>query len=600
MCDTEFSPRPPRPLLDRNSNALPMLCFLRIRGLALLDDVSLELASGLNVLTGETGAGKSIIVDALSLLRGAKLRTEIIRSGEDQTTVDAQFELPKSVSQAVDAELEQAGIESQSQELIIQRTLPRTGRGRQFINAQLTTRSVLENVGASLVDICSQHEHQSLAQVGKHIEFLDGFAGTEALLHSYGEHYVSYKKLAGERQVLVERAREAAEKSDFLRFQLEEWERIAPEPGELETLKAKVAVLRNSQRWVEFSAEAEQILYEDEDSVSMRLSRLLDRARRGSEDSPRLAELADQLATALASCEDALDSVRRFASDLDAEPGVLEQAEERLHELTQLQRKHGGDIEDLATRLASMKRELEQYGKAEQQLSELDVTLKREFEQCVALAEKLREARRKAARGLSKTVESELSALHIPHARFEAHLEALPREELTPRGLDRVEFLFTANAGEPLAPLTRVASGGELSRVLLAIRGALAGEGAVATYVFDEIDAGVGGAVAESIGQRLARAAARNQVLCITHLPQIAAFAEAHFRVEKLNEGGRTMTRVKKLSPDEHVEELARMLGGARVTDSARAHAKQLIAEATRARQNQGPSASATKRSKRA
>jgi len=577
-----------------------MLCFLRIRGLALLDDVSLELVSGLNVLTGETGAGKSIIIDALSLLRGAKLRSEIIRAGEDQTTVDAQFELPSAIMSEVSEQLTQHGIEPQKQELILQRTLPRNGRGRQFINAQLTTRSVLESVGASLVDICSQHEHQSLAQVPKHIELLDGFAGTEELLRSYAERYSSYKKLLAERQVLVERAREAAEKSDFLRYQLEEWERIAPEPGELESLKAKVAVLRNSQRWAEFSGEAEQTLYEGEDSVSIRLTRLLDRARRGAEDSPKLAELADQLATALASCEDALDTVRRFASDLDAEPGALEQAEERLHELTQLQRKHGGDIDDLAARLVTMRRELEQYGQAEQQLAALDVTLKRELEHCVALAEQLREARRKAARGLSRTVQTELAALHIPHARFEAHMEALPREELTARGLDRVEFLFTANAGEPLAPLARVASGGELSRVLLAIRGALASEGAVATYVFDEIDAGVGGAVAEAIGQRLARASANNQVLCITHLPQIAAFADAHFRVEKMSEAGRTMTRVKKLTADEHIEELARMLGGARVTDSARAHAKQLIAEALRARQTQGVAASATKRSKRA
>ena len=233
-------------------------------------------------------------------------------------------------------------------------------------------------------------------------------------------------------------------------------------------------------------------------------------------------------------------------------------------------------------------------------MTALEGTLKEGFERCVSLAGDLREIRRKGARGLSRIVEDELAALHIPHARFEAHIEPLPREELYPRGLDRVEFLFTANPGEPLAPLAKVASGGELSRVLLAIRGALTEQGAVATYVFDEIDAGVGGAVAEAIGQRLARAAGSNQVLCITHLPQIAAFADAHYRVEKLNESGRTLTRVKRLTPDEHIEELARMLGGARVTETARHHARQLSAEAIGARTNQGTPASSTKRSKRA
>ena len=338
-----------------------MLCFLRIRGLALLDDVSLEFAAGLNVLTGETGAGKSIIVDALSLLRGAKARTELIRNGEEQTTVDAQFDLPAGVSHIVNEALISHGIETNQQELIIQRTLPRTGRGRQFINAQLTTRSVLEDIGACLVDICSQHEHQSLAQVQRHIELLDGFAGTQETLTAYAEHYAEYKKLCAERQVLVERARDAAEKSDFLRFQIDELERVAPEPGELDALKAKVALLRDAQRWAEFSQEAEQALYEGQDSVAMRLARLQDRARRGAADSPKLAILADQLATALASCEDALDSVRRFASDLEVEPGALDRAEERLHELTQLRRKHGAEIDDLAARLSTMKRDLEQY-----------------------------------------------------------------------------------------------------------------------------------------------------------------------------------------------------------------------------------------------
>ena len=577
-----------------------MLCFLRIRGLALLEDVSLELSPGLNVLTGETGAGKSIIVDAVALLRGARARTEIIRSGEEQTIVDAQFELPAKLGAPVSELLEQHGIESSQNEVILQRTVPRAGRGRQFINAQLTTRGVLESVGAWLIDICSQHEHQSLTQVPHHIELLDGFAGAESVLATYSEHYCEYKRLLAERQRITEQSRSATERMEYLRFQIEELERLAPEPGEFDRLKAQVTLMRDSQRWAEFARDAEDSLYEGEDSVAVRLGRLLDRARRGVADSPKLAQLVDQLVTAQAACEDALDSVKRFASDIDAEPGAIERAEERLHELTHVRRKHGMEPDELVGRLQTMKEELQQLSGIDHQLSEIDAKLETTRAQCLRLAQQLHEVRLKSARELSRVVQSELTALHIPKARFEAQIQLLAAEQLTPRGLDLVEFLFSANPGEPMAPLARVASGGELSRVLLAIRGALAGQGMVSTYVFDEVDAGVGGAVAEAIGQRLARASVGNQVLCITHLPQIAAFADTHFQVEKHVEGGRTLTRVRRLTDDERTEELARMLGGARISTSARAHARQLIEEAASERKPERDVESVNKRSKRA
>jgi len=278
----------------------------------------------------------------------------------------------------------------------------------------------------------------------------------------------------------------------------------------------------------------------------------------------------------------------------------IERAEERLHELTHVRRKHGMEPDELVGRLQTMKEELQQLSGIDHQLSEIDAKLEMTRAQCLRLAQQLHEVRLKSARELSRVVQSELTALHIPKARFEAQIQLLAAEHLTPRGLDLVEFLFSANPGEPMAPLARVASGGELSRVLLAIRGALAGQGMVSTYVFDEVDAGVGGAVAEAIGQRLARASVGNQVLCITHLPQIAAFADTHFQVEKHVEGGRTLTRVRRLTDEERTEELARMLGGARISTSARAHARQLIEEAAGERKPQRDVASVNKRSKRA
>jgi len=265
-----------------------------------------------------------------------------------------------------------------------------------------------------------------------------------------------------------------------------------------------------------------------------------------------------------------------------------------------VRRKHGMEPDELVGRLQTMKEELQQLSSIDHQLSEIDAKLEMARAQCLRLAQQLHEVRLKSARELSRVVQSELTALHIPKARFEAQIQLLAAEQLTPRGLDLVEFLFSANPGEPMAPLARVASGGELSRVLLAIRGALAGQGMVSTYVFDEVDAGVGGAVAEAIGQRLARASVGNQVLCITHLPQIAAFADTHFQVEKQVEGGRTLTRVRRLTDEERTEELARMLGGARISTSARAHARQLIEEAAGERKPQRDVASVNKRSKRA
>jgi len=579
-----------------------MLSYLRIRGLALLDDVTVEFDPGLNVLTGETGAGKSIIVDALTLLRGTRVRSEIVRTGRDAAIVDAEFGLSAELDAAAHTLLDRHGIADNAADtgLVIQRSVARTGRGRTFINADLTTLDVLGQLGELLVDICSQHEHHSLTQVGRHIELLDSFASTELPLEQYSTAYVEYRRLLEERSALLERTKANNEQREFLRFQLEEFERIAPEPGEHEQLKNKLELMRDSQRWAELARDAEDWLYESDNSIVERLSRLLDRSRRGSDQSPRLADFADQMQLAQEACDEGLRIIKRFVAELELEPGALERAEERLFELASLRRKHGGEAEDLATKLDTLRRNLDELDHAAETLTELEQRLELARKKTEHFATNLREKRRKAARRLATLLQQELTSLHMPLARFEARVEPVEKNLLGPRGFDRVEFLLSANPGEDLAPLTRVASGGELSRVLLAIRGVLAGSGGVATYVFDEVDAGVGGAIAASIGQRLANAADHNQVVCVTHLPQIAAFADAHFRVEKQVENDRTTTQVVRLSESERIDELARMLGGARITDSARKHASQLVEDARVAKSAQRRAlASSTKRSSR-
>jgi DNA repair protein RecN (Recombination protein N) len=559
-----------------------MLSYLRIRGLALLDDVTIELDPGLNILTGETGAGKSIIVDALTLLRGSRVRTDIVRTGKDSAIVDAEFDLELALKARALSHLSEHGIaeDAGDSDLVIQRSVSRSGRGRTFINGQLTTLDVLGGLGELLVDICSQHEHHSLTQVAKHIELLDGFIGQELPLERYTTAYTSYREALSERERLKEKAKAAAEHREFLRFQLEELERVAPKAGEFEELEKKLEILRDAQRWAELGRDAELWLSEADDCVTARLGRLLDRARRGIDQSPRLTEFSEQLETAQVACDEALRTIQRFLSELEIEPMALEQAEERFYELSSLRRKHGGDSSDLPGRLERLRKELDELENVEQTLSAIEARLEAAKSKALTVAEELREKRRVAARKLSTALHKELASLHMPLARFEAKLEPLASEKLGPRGFDHVEFLLSANPGEDLAPLTRVASGGELSRVLLAVRGVLSGAGGVATYIFDEVDAGVGGAIAASIGQRLAHAAEKSQVLCITHLPQIAAYARAHFHVEKQVEGERTVTIVRRLTEDQRVDEIARMLGGARITDSAREHARQLIADA--------------------
>ncbi len=582
-----------------------MLDYLRIRGLALLDDVALELAPGMNVLTGETGAGKSIIVDALALLRGARGRAELVREGASGARVEAQFGLDDKAGPRIAELLAERGIElDPSEGLVVERLVNAKGRGRSLVQANLTTQGVLGEVGELLVDICSQHEHHSLTHVARHLDLLDAYAGLEAEGQAQLEAHRAWVDARQALEDLQERAADGEARADYLRFQIDELARVAPEPGEYDELRKRLTLMRDAHRWMAFARQALDALYEGDSAIAGRLSSLLDEARRGPQDSGPLGEMGEQLAAAQIACEEAASAAARLAADIDIEPTELEQSEERLHELEKLRRKHGCEPDELADRLEAMEVELEQLDDLEGSLRDHEARAEKLRAACEKGALTLHEARVAAAEGLARAVEDELAALHMPHARLQARVELRHDEhgalELGPRGADRVEFLFSANPGEPLAPLNRVASGGELSRVLLAVKGVLATGDRVATYVFDEVDAGVGGAVAEAIGRRLQRAAGGNerQVLCITHLPQIAAFADGHYKVEKRTVDGRTVTRVRLLDADERVDEIARMLGGAKVTASAREHATALIEEARAAKAGRGGKAVSARKKK--
>ncbi len=566
-----------------------MLNYLHIRGLALLDDVALEFEPGMNVLTGETGAGKSIIVDALTLLRGARGRGNLVRSGADAARVEAQFLLREAARLRTAPVLGELGVTLEPEEgLVLTRVVGRSGRGRSAIHASLATLGVLERLGEELIDICSQHEHHSLTHVSRHLELLDAYAGLEAEVVAYAEVYGRWRESVRALANLRERASQGVARADYLRFQLEEIDRVGPEPGEYERLRARLSLLRDAHRWASFAHQAQTVLYEADDAIAGRLAVLLDEAGRGADTSSVLAEMHEQLTAAQVACEEAAAAASRFAGEVEIDPGELDIAEERLHELESLRRKHGGTDEELLAHADAMRRELEELEHADDHVAALEQRERELREACARLADALHARRASASLKLAAAVERELKALHIPGARLEVQLAGQEGADgLGARGRDRVEFLFSANPGEPVSALTKVASGGELSRVLLAMKGVLSTGDHVTTYVFDEVDSGVGGAVAEAIGRRLYRAACERQVLCITHLPQIAAFADAHFKVEKHTSGGRTRTSVTRLDDAARVEELARMLGGARVTASAREHAAQLLAEAKKLRRQE-------------
>ncbi|MCR9162186.1 MAG: DNA repair protein RecN [Nannocystaceae bacterium] len=558
-----------------------MLSYLRVRSLALLDDVALTFEPGMNVLTGETGAGKSIIVGALALLRGARGRAEFVRDGDASAIIDAQFE-PRAESRArLRAMLEHHGLPDDDDALVLQRVVARSGRGRSFAQGSLTTQAVLGALGEELIDICSQHEHHFLTHTGRHLDVLDAYAGNDAARADYAAKYEAWTQAKADLSDLRARLADGAARADFLRYQLEEIDRIAPEAGELDALRRRVNVLRGARDWVSFAHEAQHVLYESDGAVASTLGGLADRARAGADDSATIGELAEQLTAASVAAEEAASLAARLLAELELDPVELERAEDRLHELESLRRKHGVELEQLLERVLEMRSELDAIENADDHLQALESRTDELSRNAAKAARSLSQRRRRAAPGLARAVEAELDALSIRSAQLEVKVG---EASLSPTGADAVELLFSANAGEPVAPLRKVASGGELSRVLLAIKGVLAAGDRVATYVFDEVDAGVGGAVAEAIGRRLERAAAEHQVLCVTHLPQIAAFADAHFRVEKRSAKGRTTTRVVCLDETQRVEELARMLGGKRVTQSARDHAKALIKAAKTAK----------------
>jgi DNA repair protein RecN (Recombination protein N) len=572
-----------------------MLTTLRISGFAIVDALEVRFGPGLNVLTGETGAGKSILVNALHLVLGGRMSTEVLRDGAEEAVVEALFELPSA--HPVFERLETvAGIARPTlggtAELLVRRVAARGGRGRAFVNGALCTVGMLGPALRGVVDISGQHEHVSLLDGASHLELLDAFAGVTqgeggGLVSRYRAVWAALAAAVRERERLAQDAGERSRRADYLAFQLKELEAADPRLGEDKALEQERRVLASSARLKEWVQAAEGHVYGEEGSAAERIGQAVRVLVEAAGLDPRLESSLGLLRSASAEVEEAGRVLSRYAEVIGGDPEKLAVLEERLECLKSLARKHGGSLEAALARMGEMRSELESSRGGEERLEVLDREIAEWGHEAVKVAGELSGARAEAARSFCEAVQAELGALAMGRCRIEVAFSvpegaiAVEGRKLGAGGAEQAEILIAPNPGESARPLARIASGGELSRVLLAVKRSLARSGTVATHVFDEVDAGIGGAVAEAMGRVLAEVSQEGQVICVTHLPQVAAFADRHFRVEKKVTGGRTATRVEPLEGEEdRRQEVARMLAGVTVTASALEHAAELIAGA--------------------
>jgi DNA repair protein RecN (Recombination protein N) len=559
-----------------------MLLELNIRNFAIIEEAHLEFGAGLNVLSGETGAGKTIILNALGLLLGSRASPDMIRAGEKEAIVEGLFELEGEVAMPELA----AGKSDGGRELLVRRVIAEGGgRSRVTIDGELATVQSLGKIGASLVQVYGQHEQHSLLRAESHREILDRYANLDDALASYRERYARAEEIRSRLQELNRRERERADLLELARFRATELERAGLVAGEDEALAQERTVLSNASKLADAALEAEQALYGADGAATEKVSRAEARLVEAAALDPKLGDALEMIKSARANLEEAARTLVAYASKIEADPARLEEMDNRLQELTRLKRKYGGSID---TALETLERSRAEIGELEgigESKAQVDAAMAAALDELAAHANKLSSIRKRAAAELGRKMETELKSLGMRSPGFEPRLGELASEDagfvhggvaLGSFGIDTVEFHLSPNVGQPAMPLLRIASGGELSRVMLALKRLEAQRRGVATMIFDEVDAGIGGAVAQVVGRKLKQLSRFHQILCVTHLAQIAAFADRHLTVEKEERRGSTRSRVAVLEPGDRTEEIARMLGG-EVSDKFRRAARELL-----------------------
>lgn len=559
-----------------------MLRLLRIRNFAIIDELELEFHGGFNAITGETGAGKSIILDAIGLILGNRANADVIRTGSDEATVEALFDIGRN--EAFQKKLQDHGLDVADQEIIIKRTVHRNGKNKIFLNGELITLSQLAEICGNMVELCSQHEHQSLGKAAYQLDLLDRYGGLTDKRRQVRELHSALRSCEAELRALGGDDRERARTEDFLRFQLTEIDEFGPREGEEEELATERRRLLNATNLMEAADQSMALLggsdSADGDDVRTMLARASQRIGKALQLDSTLAAASEAIERAIVETDEAIEQLSSYAQGLEVDPGKLEEIEERLAKWSDLKKKYGGTYAEVLETRTRIESELNEFADRQGKVAELDtrmISLRIEYEKS---ARELSKKRKAIAKTLKETIKKELGELMMLETGFDVEFTEPAPEQWGADGLDKVQFLFSPNPGESLKPMTKIASGGELSRVMLAVRRTIADRGAIGVYLFDEIDAGIGGQTATVVGKKLQSVARYNQVICITHLPQVAAFSNAHFSVAKKVVSGRTTSQITLLVGGKRVDEIARMLGGLNVTDKSRAHAKDLLAQA--------------------
>jgi DNA repair protein RecN (Recombination protein N) len=563
-----------------------MLEQLSIRNFAIIEDLTIRFDDGLTILSGETGAGKSIIINAVNLLLGSRASATLIRTGAESAELAARFTIPgKSRVAKIVAE---SGF-SNDDGLTVRRVISRSNRHRVYINHRPATMQALTAITTHLASISGQHAHQGLLKEEEHLYILDQFGGLLSLRDRFGQSFRETIPLVAKERDLLRKQSRQAEELELLRFQLEQIESAQIEPGEDRSLQERRQRLKNAQLLMQTVQQCIDVLYSNQGAVVEQLQDLGRSLNKAAQIDGELKSIDQELASLTYGAEDVTDRLRSYLNRIDLDPGQIETIEERLDAITKLKRKYGGSVEAVLDYAEQARRQLSQIENIDSEIERVRTALAAQHDTLCRMALDLSRRRETAAKELAAQVEQELASLKMSGTRFAVDLEQLSAEEeahpqmicngkqMTESGLDRAVFMIAPNVGEAIKPLAAIASGGELSRVVLALKAILAQSDALETVVFDEVDAGIGGNVAEMVGRKLGLLALHHQILCITHLPQIAKFGRHHFRIVKTVSDGRTHTTINQLSHDQRVEEIARMLGGEQITEAVMAHARELL-----------------------
>jgi DNA repair protein RecN (Recombination protein N) len=560
-----------------------MLTLLKIKNIALINELELEFAKGLNLLTGETGSGKSIIVDSLGALTGERVSSDLIKEGASAAQIEGLFSVKANAD--LHEIFYESGIElddASEVDLIVRRELAASGRNRIFVNNQMVTQAFLKKIGAFLVDIHGQGEQATLFNPATHLEMLDEYADVKSLREKTAKKYAEMAAIERELRSLRDDEAQKLQLLDILRFQVDEIKKADLKAGEDESLEEEKRRLNNVEKLSTLSDESYALLYENEEATVTTLEKAVRRVTELAEYESSFRDYLEGLQTAQAVLEDLAMSVRDFRNRLEFSPERLEEIENRLAEIARLKRKYGGSIETVLAHLADSEARLSNIESAELREEELRKRLEAARREYLEAARAIHDKREKAARKFEREVETNLKKVALEKARFQTRIETDESNEkfFTAKGFDQIEFYFSANVGESPKPLAKVASGGEASRLMLILKTTAKMSENAKAMVFDEVDTGIGGRVAESVGLKLKELAAAHQVLCVTHQPQVASLADHHFLVTKETVKNRTEIRVNELGERERVEEIARMLTGREITETARQHAKEMLAAA--------------------